>query len=355
VSLVYEIPEAGDGAGPEATLDQNRSEPDGRDPDDIVGRVLDWKNAGHGVALATVVATWGSSPRPMGGQLAVREDGAFEGSVSGGCIEGDVVTEALTAIRQGSFKLLEYGVSDEDAWRVGLACGGTVKVLVTPVSMDLVEQLKILQEARSERRPAALVLDLGNGEGRVVLKDGDTADDADLFTRERSGPAGDDPGVFVCRFQPALRLFIVGAVHIAQFLAPLAARLGFEVTIVDPRDSWATAERFPDTDLDRRWPSTALAEAGLDQRTAVITLCHDPKLDDPALLEALNSDVFYIGSLGSTRTHAKRRQRLLDEGVSAAAFERIHGPLGLDIGAETPAEIALSAMAEVVSALRRID
>jgi len=336
-------------------LNQNQSEPDGRDPDDVVGRVLDWKSAGHNVALATVVATWGSSPRPMGSQLAVREDGAFEGSVSGGCIEGDVVTEALAAIRHGSFKLLEYGVTDEDAWRVGLACGGTVKVLVTTVSEDLTARLRTLQEARKLRRPAALLLDLGNGEGRVVLKDEETDIQADLFARERSGLAADDSDVFICRFQPALRIFVVGAVHIAQFLAPLAAGLGFEVTIVDPRDTWATAERFPDIDLDRRWPSTALAEAGLDQRTAVITLCHDPKLDDPALLEALNSDVFYIGSLGSTRTHAKRRQRLLNEGVSADSFERIHGPLGLDIGAETPAEIALSAMAEVVSALRRID
>jgi len=134
-------------------LDENRSVPDPHDPDDVVGVVLDWKEAGHRVALATVVATWGSSPRPIGSQLAVREDGAFEGSVSGGCIEGDVVSEALATIRHGSFKLLEYGVTDEDAWRVGLACGGTVKVLVIPVSADLEEQLKALQDARDHRLP----------------------------------------------------------------------------------------------------------------------------------------------------------------------------------------------------------
>jgi len=339
----------------EASLDENRSVPDPHDPDDVVGVVLDWKEAGHRVALATVVATWGSSPRPIGSQLAVREDGAFEGSVSGGCIEGDVVSEALATIRHGSFKLLEYGVTDEDAWRVGLACGGTVKVLVIPVSADLEEQLKALQDARDHRRPAALLLDLRIGGGQAVFKDDEAAVQERLFSRERSGIAADDPDLFVCRFQPPLRLFVVGAVHIAQFLAPLAAGQGFQVTIVDPRDTWATVERFPNTDLDRRWPSTALSEAGLDRRTAVITLCHDPKLDDPALVEALKSDAFYIGSLGSTRTHAKRRQRLLSEGVSAETFDRIHGPLGLDIGAETPAEIALSAMAEVISALRKLD
>jgi len=336
-------------------MDENRSEPATHDPDDVVGRVLTWKGAGHGVALATVVATWGSSPRPVGSQLAVREDGAFEGSVSGGCIEGDVVTEALATIRHDTFKLLEYGVSDEDAWRVGLACGGTVKVLVIPVSADLAEQLKALQEARNQRRPAVLLLDLWGGKGQVALKGGESDAHGYLFSRERSGVSTEDPNLFVCRFQPPLRLFVIGAVHIAQFLAPLAAGQGFQVTIVDPRDTWATAERFPEIDLDRRWPSTALSEVGLDQRTAVITLCHDPKLDDPALVEALKSDAFYIGSLGSTRTHAKRRQRLLAEGVSAENFERIHSPLGLDIGAETPAEIALSAMAEVISALRRLD
>ena len=329
-----------------ASVEDNR-------PTDIIASGLEWLEAGHGVALATVVKTWGSSPCPVGSQLVVRDDSLFLGSVSGGCIEGEVVTEALAAIRGEACTVLDFGISDEDAWQSGLACGGEVRVAVTHVSPALAEQLNRLQLARRQHRRAALTSDLDTGAATLYVDDDATSSDLDeRFVADRSGLAEDDATLFVHVFNPPLRLFIIGAVHIAQALARIATETGYGVIVIDPRDTWATDDRFPGIHLDRRWPSTALVDADLDSRSAVITLCHDPKLDDPALVEALKSEAFYIGSLGSRRTHAKRLERLRDEGISDEPLARIHGPLGLDIGAQSPAEIALSAMAQVTAALR---
>jgi len=327
---------------------------DGRADADLVATALDWAGAGHGVALATVVRTWGSSPCPAGSHLVIRDDNLFEGSVSGGCIEGEVVTEALAAIRKDTCTTLEFGISNEDAWRVGLACGGTVEVFVANLSPARLEVLAALREARREKRAAATLTDLEGGAMELSLRDGAGEALAARFLSDRSGMVETPAGArFVRVYNPPLRLFIVGAVHIAQALAAMAAETGYDVVVIDPRDTWGTPERFPGVKLDRRWPSTALADHAPDARTAVVTLCHDPKLDDPALVEALKSEAFYIGSLGSTRTHAKRLERLVAEGFDDKALARIHGPLGLDIGAQTPAEIALSAMAQITEALRR--
>jgi len=329
---------------------------DSRDDAAIINQALDWINAGHEVSLATVVSTWGSSPRPVGSHLLIRDDNLFEGSVSGGCIEGEVVTEALAAIRRDSFTTLDFGVTDEDAWQAGLACGGKVQVFVQKISAGLQSVLADLQAARAGKKAVALLIDLASGNASLHEKGPQTsADLAARFAADRSGivEADDGAGTFVRIFNPPLRLFIIGAVHIAQALTKIAAETGYEVVVIDPRDTWGTADRFPGVTIDRRWPSSALVDFKPDARTAVVTLCHDPKLDDPALLVALESDAFYIGSLGSRKTHAKRVERLTAEGISEDAMARINAPVGLNIGARTPAEIALSVMGQITEALRQ--
>lgn len=333
------------------------------EPQDVVGEVLRWLDDGHGAALATVVETWGASPCPVGSLLAVNDALAFVGSVSGGCVEGEVVSESQALIRDGGSKTLDYGIADEDAWQVGLACGGQVRIFVAGVTGPWRETLVALKAAREAKRPAALIIDLDGGAPALHVA-GEPPQAADPALARRiaaaidanagtvmEGPNGER--LFVAVFNPPLRLFVVGAVHIAQALAPMARAAGFEVTVIDPRGAWATEARFPGVAIDSRWPEEALGDLRPDRRTAVVSLSHDPKLDDPALVAALGSDAFYVGALGSRRTHAKRTKRLAAEGVPSAALERIHAPVGLDIGAANPAEIAVSIMAEVIAALRR--
>ena len=310
----------------------------------------DWLDEGRRVALATVVETWGSAPRPVGSQLVIDEGGAMEGSVSGGCVEGAVVAEAMEALAgDGSARLLTYGVSDDDAFAVGLACGGTIRVLVEPVGGAMpAGVLADLVAARAARRPVAYVTSLSRGGGRLV----EAAAEAypDRFRADRSG-VEEDGDTFVAVHNPPLRLVVVGGVHIAQALLPMARACGYDPVIVDPRPAFGAAARFPGERIVEDWPDGALAALGLDARTAVVTLTHDPKLDDPAIRAALASDVFYLGCLGSTRTHGKRLDRLADLGPQALA--RIHGPVGLDIGARSPAEIAVSILAEMTRVLRQ--
>ncbi|MEO1639269.1 MAG: XdhC family protein [Pseudomonadota bacterium] len=309
---------------------------------------LEWYRAGRGAALATVVKTWGSAPRPVGSQLVIDADGAMEGSVSGGCVEGAVVTEALEAIGDGAPRLLEYGVSDDEAFAVGLACGGEIKVLVEPVGRAIpVDLLEKLVEAREAGQPIAYVTDLENGRPRLSAE----MQYPDRFRRDRSG-IEDDERTFVAVHNPPLRMVIVGAVHIAQHLAPMARACGYKPIVIDPRPAFAAADRFPGQEISEDWPDEALMALAMDARTALVTLTHDPKLDDPALVVGLESPVFYIGSLGSKRTHAKRLERLKEVGFTDEELGRIHAPIGLDIGGRDPAEIAVSIMAEVTQCLR---
>ncbi|MGR3322741.1 MAG: XdhC family protein [Pseudooceanicola sp.] len=318
--------------------------------DDIPDRALDWHRAGKGAALATVVETWGSAPRRTGAMLAVSGEGELAGSVSGGCVEGAVVTEALETLETGESRLLEFGVSDDDAFAVGLACGGTIRVLVQPVggATGLPEaDLAALCEARAAREPAALVTDL---EDWSVRRAG-TADFPDRFRADRSGVEADGR-TFVAVQNPPLRMIVVGAVHIAQALLPMARIAGFDPVLIDPRPAFAAEHRFPGETIHEEYPDEALGRIGLDARTALVLLTHDPKIDDAALEVALGAGCFYIGALGSTRTHAKRVARLEAAGHSGEAIALIHAPIGLDIGAATPAEIAVSALAQVVAVLR---
>ena len=308
---------------------------------------LKWHRAGKKAALATVVETWGSAPRRVGAQLVIAGDGRIEGSVSGGCVEGAVIVEALEAMDEGEARLLEFGVSDEDAFAVGLACGGTIRVLVEPIGQVLPEPtLEELVEARSRREPLAYEVNIETGH-RALRRNVY----ADQLRMDRSG-FEEDGQTFVAVHNPPLRLIVVGAVHIAQALIPMARIAGYDPAIVDPREAFASDARFPGETILTDWPDEAVAKLGLDSRTALVLLTHDPKLDDPALQAALDAGVFYIGALGSTRTHAKRVERMKRAGFSEVQIGRIHGPVGLDIGAASPSEIAVAILAQMTAVLR---
>ncbi len=309
---------------------------------------LDWHAAGRGVAVAFVVETWGSAPRPAGSMLVIDQEGAMEGSVSGGCVEGAVIVEAMEAIADGKPRLLDYGVSDDEAFAVGLACGGRIRVLVDPVGGVMpVELLEELVAAATEKRATAYVADLDSGSRQIAGSD----TYLERFRMDRSG-VEEDGTTFVAIQNPPLRMIIVGAVHIAQHLVPMARACGYAPVVIDPRGAFGSEARFPDVEISDDWPDEALEALAPDARTAVVTLTHDPKLDDPAIMATLRGPAFYLGCLGSKRTHAKRVDRLKAAGFSDDDIAKIHAPVGVNIGGKSPAEIAVSIMAEVTATLR---
>lgn len=345
------------------------SQPLLHDPLDLA---IAWAEAGQPAALATVIATWGSSPRPPGSMMAVNGDGRIEGSVSGGCVEASVLDAAMTAMHDGRPNLLSYGVTSEQAWTVGLACGGELDVLVEAIGPGgtlPTATLRAAVDLRYRRRPALLATRLSDMHHVLITR---TA--RDEFTSVASGPidphvapmleqvfrdgrsrrvtGADDESWFLHLLTAPYRLLIVGAVHIAQVLAPLATTMGFAVTVIDPRTQLATPERFPGIALVTEWPDEALETLAIDTHTAIVTLTHDAKLDDPTLRTALDSPAFYIGALGSRKTQASRLDRLTADGVGPERTARIHGPVGLAIGAIGASEIALSILAEIVAVRR---
>lgn len=322
--------------------------------DQIPECALDWHRRGHGAALATVVETWGSAPRPVGSQLAVSGTGEIMGSVSGGCVEGAVVEAALQALADGQPRLLAFGVSDEDAFAVGLACGGKISVLVEPVGKALPEALLADLVAARAARSAIAYLTRADGAGRrLTAGPGDPLESA-IRERLRTDRSGlEEDGTFIAVHNPPLRLIVVGAVHIAQPLVAMARLCGYDPVLIDPRSTFGAAHRFPGERVVEDWPDAAMAALEPDARTAIVTLTHDPKLDDPALRVALTTPAFYIGCLGSTRTHAKRLDRLRAGGVTDDAIARLHAPVGLAIGAKSPAEIAVSILAQITQRLRQ--
>ncbi|NVN11041.1 XdhC family protein [Nguyenibacter vanlangensis] len=337
-------------------------------PLDPLDLAIAWAEAGEQAALAIVVATWGSSPRPPGSMMAVSATGRIEGSVSGGCVEAAVVDAAATAMAHGGAELLSYGVTSEQAWAVGLACGGELDILVESIGpagslpLDLARRAAALRRAR---RAVILTTNLTDRQHVLIEKTADRlhvvagAPPPDIlrpglesvFRNGRSQRQRDAEGRlwFLHLLTPPHRLLIVGAVHIAQVLAPLAAAAGFGVTVIDPRAQLATPERFPGITLQVDWPDEALERIGIDSHTAIVTLTHDAKLDDPSLRVALNSPAFYIGALGSRKTQASRLMRLREDGFDTDRTARIRGPVGLAIGATGAPEIALSILAEIVA------
>jgi xanthine dehydrogenase accessory factor len=328
----------------------------------IIPAALAWRAEGRDVALATVIQTWGSAPQPVGSQLAIDGQGNFIGSVSGGCVEGEVIAEAAEVLLSAKPKTLEFGVEDGAAWKVGLACGGTIRVFLEPLEgASGAADLSPLQQLASDieaRHAAVLVTDLATGARRLVHGPAELGPDLapaveDAFGRDRSllleGGRGE---IFINVFNPTIRLVMVGAVHVAQALLPMARVLGYDSVVADPRAAFASKERFGDVALLQDWPDEALSLIGIDPRTAVVVLSHDAKIDDAALIAALRSEAFYIGALGSRKSHAARVERLRQAGVADADIARIRAPIGLDIGAIGPAEIALSIIAEIAAVAR---
>jgi xanthine dehydrogenase accessory factor len=341
---------------------------------DILTDLDRWQTQRQTAALATVVQTWGSSPRQPGARLALTPEGQLTGSVSGGCVEGAVFEEGVQAIRTGQARLVHFGVADETAWEVGLACGGSLDVFVQPLDWDWYAAQRAALQAEEPFANATLVRGPAAELGQTLLLTAEgvawsslgPARQAEVLPAARAALSAGRTGVvpvgeaqvFVEVVLPPPTLVAVGGVHITLALVDLARTLGYRTVVVDPRAAFGSQERFPPDRVDRlisAWPDEALAQLKLTPSTAVAMLTHDPKLDDPALLVALPSPAFYVGALGSQTTQARRRERLLAQGLTPAQLARLHGPIGLDLGGRTPEEIALSILAEIVRARNRAE
>ena len=340
---------------------------------ELLPDLLNWLKNGESIAIATVIQTWGSSPRQVGAKMALTASGKMTGSVSGGCVEGAVVEAGIEVLQSRVPRLLHFGVADETAWEVGLACGGTIEVFVQPLEARDLQTIKdaIQSETPSARAiviqgPAGLLgSNLFWSEKQVSAVGFSLEMEQSLIQAAQTSLAGGQPRriqltaegveVFVDVFLPSPMLVIVGGVHISIALAKLAKVLGYRTVIVDPRKAFGNSERFPHADqLIQAWPDEAIHSLAVSHTTAIVVLTHDPKLDDPALMAALPGPAYYVGALGSKSTQAKRRARLIEAGLSPSQVDRLHGPIGLDLGAHSPEEIALSILAEIVATRRAV-
>jgi xanthine dehydrogenase accessory factor len=307
---------------------------------DVLATVERWLAEDLRVAAATVVKTERSAPREVGATLAVSERGEVAGSVTGGCVEPAVYEEAQAVLRGEGPRLVTYGIADEEAFEVGLPCGGTVHIYLFQLQRDLVERLSTAVRAED---PVALQLTVSGseiGDQAVVSLDG----------RSEPGLEGD---VFTLPFAPRPEMYVFGGVDHAAAVARVGRFLGYRVTVCDPRSKFATAERFPDVDeVVVDWPDRFLERASIDERTAICVLTHDHRLDVPALKAALASPAGYVGAMGSRRTNEERARLLAEEGVPEKALARLHAPIGLDIGSRTPEEVAVAVAAEIVAVRR---
>ncbi len=300
-----------------------------------------WLNEGHRVILATIVETWGSSPRPAGAMLAVRGDGLVAGSVSGGCVEDDLIFR----IRNRSLavekpEIATYGISKDEATRYGLPCGGKLELVLEPVNDRQV--LARLLDSVDRHELVARTLDMESGV--VTLKAAGRGDELSFDRRHLTTVHG-----------PRWRLLIIGAGQLSQYLAQMAQALDYSVTVCDPREEYADTWNVEGSVLDRGMPDDVVLAMKLDSHCAVVAVTHDPKLDDLALMEALKSPAFYVGALGSRLNSEKRRERLLMFDLSQGELERLHGPIGLSIGSKTPPEIAVSILAEMTAVRHGVD
>jgi xanthine dehydrogenase accessory factor len=344
---------------------------------DVIEDVVRLYENGSPFGLATVVRTWKSAPRPAGAAMAVSADGEAVGSVSGGCVEGAVYDLAQEVVASGRPVLQRYGVTDDDAFAVGLTCGGILDVFVEPVSAQTWPELAELAGSVRDREPVA-VATVVDGPGRVGAKrtvwldhsagslgsprlDHAVADDVrGMLEAGRTGflhygpdgeRRGDELAVFVQSFAPPPRMLVFGAIDFAAAVARVGRFLGYHVTVCDARPVFATTKRFPEADeVVVKWPHEYLAETEVDGRTVICVLTHDPKFDVPLLEAALRTPAAYIGAMGSRRTHEDRLARLREAGLTESELARLASPIGLDIGARTPEETAVSIAAEIVSA-----
>ena len=335
---------------------------------DILPDLDNWRAENDHIALATVIQTWGSSPRRAGAKMALTPDGKIAGSVSGGCVEGAVFEAGVDVLKSNRPQLLHFGVADEIAWEVGLACGGSIDIFVQPLDEAIFKPLRSTFVEEESAVLATVVKGPDELLGREMLVreggevSGNIHDECNAKVIDLAGETLDqgksrrvrlreDVELFMEVISPPPTLIAVGGVHITIALLALAKTLGYRTIVVDPRSAFGNETRFPHVDrLIQAWPQEAFEQIPITRSTAIAMLTHDPKLDDPALKIALPSAAFYVGALGSKTTQAKRRQRLLEEGVTEEQLDRLHGPIGLEINAGTPEEIAVSIMAEIVAA-----
>jgi len=338
---------------------------------ELLPQIDGWVNNHDRIAIATVIQTWGSSPRGVGAKMAMTLDGKIAGSVSGGCVEGAVFEAGVQSLKTDKPQYLHFGVADETAWHVGLACGGQVDVFVQPLDEQVFRQIRQRLAARQGFATATVVdgpeellgweLLLTKDDLKTRVRTNDPRDTLYEITSQvllegrsklvniQLGP-GKESRIFVEVVAPPARLVMVGGVHTSIILAQLATLLGFETVVIDPRRAFGNLERFGHVDrLIQAWPEDAFPQVEVHDNTAIAVLTHDPKIDDPALIYALKSKAFYVGALGSAHTQARRRERLLAAGITPEQLARLHGPIGLPLGGQTPEEIALAILAEIVA------
>jgi xanthine dehydrogenase accessory factor len=338
---------------------------------EIMNEVGSWLEGDESIALATVIQTWGSSPRSEGAKMAMTRSGKIVGSVSGGCVEGAVFETGMEVLKSGHPQLLHFGVADETAWQVGLACGGIIEIFVQPLDRPIFDTLR--DHSKLGKSLAEVTIIRGSedllGEAFILSRNGLVygRQDSELggeilnaaqraLNEKRSQryliPSQQEPSeLFIEVILPFPKVVMVGGVHIAVALTSIAKTLGYSTVIIDPRKAFGSQDRFSHADrLIQAWPDDAFSQVEINEETAIAMLTHDPKIDDPALKIALRSPAFYIGALGSRTTQVKRHKRLLEAGFSEADLTRLHGPIGLDIGAQNPEEIALAIMGEIIAA-----
>ena len=301
----------------------------------VLKTALTWLREGRRIAIATVVQTWGSSPRPVGSWLAIRDDGQVVGSVSGGCVEDDLIRRVQTEILVRNLpEMVVYGVSREEAARFGLPCGGTLRLLVEPRP-----EQTILESILAAIEGHQLILrEVNLQTGKSVLHPGTKTDGFSLTAHTMQTSYG-----------PRWRMFVIGAGQLSLYVANFAVASDFDVIVIDPREEYAEGLDLEGVQFIKGMPDDVMQELGIDSHTAIVALTHDPKIDDLALIDALQSEAFYIGALGSLTNTLKRKERLREFNVTTEQLERLHGPVGLGIGALTPPEIAVSVMAEIIA------
>jgi xanthine dehydrogenase accessory factor len=302
---------------------------------EVLSELSEWTEAGEEIALATVVETWGSSPRPLGSKMVVTRSGKMAGSVSNGCIEGAVFEEAQKVLKAGEPKVAAFGVADDVAFEVGLACGGHIEVFIQPLGRVHEQLIEMLQR----NVPVTLRTNLVTGEAELV----EGAPSGSELARR-------DGDMFIEPFRRPAHLIIIGAIHIAIPLHRLAKLMGYRVTIVDARAKFASKERFPEADeLIVAWPDEAMARLSIDNSSYVVILTHDPKFDLPALRSVLGKQAGYVGAIGSRKTNQNRFDALRAEGFTEEQLARVHGPIGLDLGGRGAEETALGILAEITA------
>ena len=307
---------------------------------EVVRSALKWTEAGHRATLGTVTHTWGSAPRPVGAMLVIRDDGQVMGSVSGGCVEDDLIDKVKSrALAAEKPEVTVYGVTQEQATRFGLPCGGTLQIVLEPVSAE--SKLKELLSVIERHELVARSLDMKTG--KVRMEPGKWSDLLEF-----------DGNVLKTVHGPRWRLLLIGAAQVSRYLAQMAQALDYHVTVCDPRGEYADVWDLEGVPINRGYPDDVVVSMNPDAHTAVVAVTHDPKLDDAALLEALKSPAFYVGALGSQKNNDTRRKRLADFDLAASEIARLRGPVGLKIGSKTPPEIAVAILAEMTAVRRGV-